>query len=124
MRRLMFASLALILAAAPGVAAARGLSVALNHTERLQLSGAAASVIVGNPKVADVTVVDERTLYVAGRGYGVTEVVVIDRLGRTIYKGEVVVTAPSSGQVSVYRGATVTEMTCASKCVSADAKAP
>ncbi|NEX94686.1 pilus assembly protein N-terminal domain-containing protein [Caulobacter sp. 17J65-9] len=124
MRRLTFASLALILAAVPGVASA--LNVPLNHTERLNLSGAAASVIVGNPGVADVTVVDERTLYVAGRGYGVTEVVVIDSLGRTIYKGEVVVTAPSSGQVSVYRGAAVTEMTCASKCVStaAGAKAP
>ena len=77
---------------------------------------AAASVVVGNPQIADVTVVDEHTLFISGRGFGVTEVVVLDGMGRTIYQSEVVVSAPSSGQVRVWRGSTVTDMACSTTC--------
>ena len=118
MRRLpktvLWAAMALAIAT-PALAAPRT-SVAIDHTTRINLRGTAASVIVGNPAVADVTVVDERTLFLSGRGYGVTEVVVLDPLGRTIWQGEVVVTAPTEGAVSVYRGSQVTEMACAQAC--------
>jgi Flp pilus assembly secretin CpaC len=56
-------------------------------------------------------VVDQHTLYVSGRGYGTTEIVVLDPLGRTIWKGDVVVTQPD-GQVSIYRGNQATDMAC------------
>ncbi len=114
MRRLLVACMALAIAT-PALAAPRT-SVAIDHTTRINLRGTAASVIVGNPAVADVTVVDERTLFLSGRGYGVTEVVVLDPLGRTLWQGEVVVTAPTEGAVSVYRGSQVTEMACAGTC--------
>lgn len=113
MRRLMFA-LAALAVMAPTVAEAASLTVPIDQTARIQVAGQAGSVIVGNPRVADVTVVDDRTLFVAGRGYGVTEIVILDKTGRTLYQGEVVVTAPSAGQVSVYRGSAVTEMACSS----------
>lgn len=114
MRRLLIACLALAIAT-PALAAPRT-SVAIDQTARINLRASAASVIVGNPQVADVTVVDDRTLFLSGKGYGVTEVVVLDPLGRTIWQGEVVVTAPTSGAVTVYRGAQATEMACASAC--------
>jgi Flp pilus assembly secretin CpaC len=113
MRRLSLVILMLALAS-PAAAAPR-LTVALDHSERLYPAGPAGSVIVGNPAVADVTVVDQRTLYVSGRGYGTTEIVVLGPRGDTVWKGEVVVTAPE-GQVSIYRGAQVTEMACGSTC--------
>lgn len=122
MRRLLVACMALALAT-PALAAPRT-SVAIDHTARINLRGDAASVIVGNPAVADVTVVDERTLFLSGRGYGVTEVVVLDPLGRTIWQGEVVVTAPTEGAVSVYRGSQVTEMACAQSCSTSIRTAP
>lgn len=115
MRRLLLALTAAAAISGPALAAP-ATSVAIDHTTRINLRSAAASVIVGNPAVADVTVVDERTLFLQGKGYGVTEVVVLDPLGRTIWQGDVVVTAPTSGAVSVYRGANVTEMACASAC--------
>jgi len=115
MRRLFLAAMAAAAIAAPAVAAPQT-SVAIDHTARINLRGTAASVIVGNPAIADVTVVDERTLFLSGRGYGVTEVTVLDPLGRTIWSGEVVVTAPTQGAVSVYRGSQVTEMACAQAC--------
>ena len=89
--------------------------------------GSASSVIVGNPAIADVTVVDANTLFVTGKGYGVTEVIAVDGTGRTLYQGEVIVTGGSTGSVRVWRGAQATEMACAASCspsIRNDAAAP
>ncbi len=99
-----------------GVAQAQSLNVEIDRSSRISLRGQAASVIVGNPAIADVTVVDANTLFVTGKGYGVTEVVAVDALGRTLYQGEVVVTGGSTGSVRVWRGAQSTEMACAASC--------
>ena len=40
----------------------------------------------------------------------------LDAAGRSIYQGEVVVSAPSGGQVRVWRGASVTNMACSATC--------
>jgi hypothetical protein len=109
------AALLLAFSAAPALAGP-SLVVPIDHATRLHLAHPAGSVIVGNPSVADVTVVDAQTVFVTGRGYGVSEVVVVDPLGRTVWQGEVVVTAPQTGEVSVYRGGQVTEMACANVC--------
>jgi Flp pilus assembly secretin CpaC len=101
---------------AAGVAQAQSLNVEIDRSSRINLRGQAASVIVGNPAIADVTVVDANTLFVTGKGYGVTEVVAVDALGRTLYQGEVIVTGGSSGSVRVWRGAQATEMACAASC--------
>ena len=127
MRRIGVALLTLaVLGSAPAALAQnRGLSVEVNHITRLNLNGAAASVIVGNPAIADVTVVDAHTLYVSGRASGVTEIAVLDGLGRTIYQGQVVVNDASSGQVRVWRGVAVTNMACGTTCsaISSDGTA-
>ena len=99
-----------------GVAQAQSLNVEIDRSSCISLRGQAASVIVGNPAIADVTVVDANTLFVTGKGYGVTEVVAVDALGRTLYQGEVVVTGGSTGSVRVWRGAQSTEMACAASC--------
>jgi len=124
MRRLLIAAALAVAAIATPVLAGNQTSVAIDHTTRINLRAAAGSVIVGNPAIADVTVVDERTLFLSGRGYGVTEVTVLDPLGRTIWSGEVVVTAPTQGAVSVYRGSQVTEMACAQSCATTVRSAP
>lgn len=93
------------------------LSVAIDQAARVQLSGPAGSVIVANPRIADVTVVDSNTLYITGKGYGITEIVAVDAIGRTVFQSQVVVTDGSgSGRVRVWRGAQATEMACAASC--------
>ena len=99
-----------------GAAQAQTLNVEIDRSARIGLTGSAASVIVGNPAIADVTVVDANTLFVTGKGYGVTEVVAVDGVGRTIFQGEIVVTGGSTGSVRVWRGAQATEMACAASC--------
>lgn len=97
-------------------ARAEALIVPLDHSTRLRVAGSASSVVVGNPSVADVTVVDSHTLFVSGRGYGVTDVVVLDVSGRTLYSTEVVVGVAQTGRVSVWRGPTRVDMACTPSC--------
>jgi Flp pilus assembly secretin CpaC len=117
--RLLIALGAAALIAGPGLALAQSgrISVEIDQAQRVQLRGQAGSVIVGNPEIADVTVVDANTLYITGKGYGVTEVVAVDTTGRPVFQSQVVVTAgDGSGRVRVWRGAQSTEMACASSC--------
>ena len=96
MRALFIAALtpaALLMGLAVAGPAAAELVVPIDHSVRLAVSGQAASVVIGNPQVADVTVVNSHTLFVSGRGYGETDVVVLDHMGRTIYSGDVIVAA-------------------------------
>lgn len=102
---------------AVGLAQSARLSVEIDQATRVQLRGPAGSVVVGNPQIADVTVVDANTLYITGKGYGVTEIVAVDAIGRTVFQSEVVVTdGAGSGRVRVWRGAQSTEMACAASC--------
>ena len=117
--RLLLALGAAALLAGPGLAVAQSarISVEIDQAQRVQLSGPAGSVIVGNPEIADVTVVDANTLYITGKGYGVTEVVAVDPIGRTVFQSQIVVTAgDGAGRVRVWRGAQSTEMACAASC--------
>ena len=107
------------LLAAPAAAMAQTapLNVEIDQAMRIPLRGAAGSVIVGNPLIADVTVVDSNTLYITGKGYGITEIVAVDAIGRTVFQRQVVVTDGSgSGRVRVWRGGQATEMACGVSC--------
>lgn len=116
LRFLLAAATASLLLAGAASAQSR-LSVGIDQAQRVQLRGPAGSVIVGNPQIADVTVVDANTLYITGKGYGVTEVVAVDPIGRTVFQSEIVVTAgDGAGRVRLWRGAQATEMACAASC--------
>lgn len=113
----VLAAAAMLAVPALATAQSASLNVEIDQARRVQLHGPAGSVIVGNPQIADVTVVDANTLYITGKGYGVTEVVAVDPIGRTVFQSQVVVTAgDGGGRVRVWRGAQATEMACASSC--------
>jgi Flp pilus assembly secretin CpaC len=115
LRRLAIAAAVVLTASAAQAQSA--LNVGIDEAARVQLRGPAGSVIVGNPLIADVTVVDANTLYITGKGYGVTEVVAVDPIGRTVFQSQVVVTdGAGAGRVRVWRGGQATEMACGSTC--------
>lgn len=91
-------------------------NVAVDGVQRVSLRGAAASVVVANPQIADVVVVDANTLVVTGKGYGVTEVVVVDAIGRSLFQNRIVVSGGDAGSVRLWRGAEATEMVCGASC--------
>ncbi|MCZ8193252.1 pilus assembly protein N-terminal domain-containing protein [Brevundimonas sp.] len=94
----------------------RALMVEIDHAERVQLGSAFSSVIVANPQIADVTVIDTSTLFITGKNYGLTEIVALDAIGRTLFQGQIAVVPSSEGAVRVWRGARVTEMACGRSC--------
>jgi Flp pilus assembly secretin CpaC len=103
------------LAVAP-FAAAESLVIPIDHAMRVSVQGSAASVIIGNAAVADVSVVDTHTLFISGKSIGQTDVSVLDGFGRTIYASDVDVTAFAPGRVAVFRGPDRTDFACAPGC--------
>ena len=110
------AILATAVAGSAAAAAAGTLAVHLDESVRVALRAPAQSVVVGNPAIADVSVVDARTLLVLGKGYGVTNLVVMDRVGRVLLNREIVVSAADAGRVSIWRGGASTNYACSPRC--------
>lgn len=116
MRRLL--SLAAVLAAlsVAAPAMAQSLPIRIDQAARVVLAGTARDVIIGNPAVADVTVLDARTLVVTGKGYGITNLMVVDSRGRTILDRQIIVSANDDGRVTMYRGGDLYNYACAPRC--------
>jgi Flp pilus assembly secretin CpaC len=108
---------ALSLLAAAAAAAGQRTVIEKNHVMRVSLSAPAGSVIVGNPEIADVNIVDSRTIYILGKGFGSSAVTVTGRDGKPLFDGEVVVTAAQKGGITVYKGLKPSLMVCSTVCV-------
>jgi len=106
---------AAILAAAFPAAAAETLSVRMNQSAPVRLSAPARDVVIGNPEIADVNVLDGRNLVVLGKSYGVTNLLVMDQAGRMILNRQIVVSGPEPG-ISFYRGGELRSYACGDRC--------
>ncbi|HWA64107.1 MAG TPA: pilus assembly protein N-terminal domain-containing protein [Caulobacteraceae bacterium] len=114
MRRTLIAVIAAL--AAPAWAAAAPIFVNIDQAARVTIPRPARDVIVGNPMVADVTVLDDHHILVMGKTYGVTNLMITDRDGRPMMNSQVLISAPDQNRVSVYRGPDVYNYACAYKC--------
>ena len=91
--------------------------VGLNQSLRISVGGSTANVVVSNPAIADVTVVDAHSVIVIGKGYGTTQIMALDSSGHVLLDSVVMVTAPQEGQVTVYRGAaSANQYSCSPRC--------
>ncbi len=115
MRFSAFSTVTLFALALAGQAAA-AVVVPIDQTMRVSFSGAAETVFIGNPSVADAVIVDSHSLMLTGRGYGVTNLLVVDHAGRTIFNQEVMVSAHDAGRVTVQHGASILNYTCTPRC--------
>lgn len=110
---------ALVCLACASAAQAQQLSIEASKTVPLRLSGPASSIVVGNKNIADVAVHDDRLIFVTGKSYGTTNLMVFNKAGEEVYSAEVVVTANSSNLVTVNRGGQNQTYDCAPVCRSA-----
>ena len=110
--------LTVFVAATAAATAARAEStvIHLNQSRRIVLRGTAANIIVGDPTVADVTVIDAHSVILQGKGYGSTDVLVMDRAGRTLLDDHVMVAAAEGGVVTLHRGVNAVEYSCSPRC--------
>ena len=110
-------------ASAPAALAMTQVSVQKDQSLRIALNGAAGNIIVTNPRIADVTVVDSRTLYIIGRGVGASGVTVTDQSGRAIWEASVLVSQAPANAVMLFRGTQPVINVCLSTCVEVTARA-
>jgi Flp pilus assembly secretin CpaC len=94
------------------------IDVNVNMARVLRISGAAATVIVGNPGIADVTIQDPQTLILTGKSYGQTNLIVLDSAGNPVADTLIEVVQMQAGAVTVYQGQARTSLACAPVCQS------
>lgn len=95
---------------------AAGFLVEVNQSRALHLNEPASAVMVGNPAIADVTVLGPQLVYVLGRSYGKTNFVALDAKGKQISSFDVDVIASTSSTVTLTRGAGQLTYNCTPRC--------
>lgn len=95
---------------------ARDIRVALDQAFPIRLTEAAEGVAIGNPSIAGVSVQNDRFLFVTGRSYGSTNLVVVGANGRVLYSGRIEVVPDETNVVIVTRGVETARLECAPLC--------
>ncbi len=103
--------------ASPALADA-GIEVTMNQARIVKLARAADTIVVGNPLIADAAVQDASTIVLTGKGFGVTNLVVLDKDGSPIIDEQVTVTRGTASTVRIYRRSQVQTMSCTPYCES------
>lgn len=112
MRRALLAAIAAGISIATPVKAS-GLNVNLDEVRTITFAKPVATVYVGNPAIADITMIDARHAFVLGKGYGSTNIVALNADGAQISNTSVAVLANQrESTVTLDRGASRVTYTC------------
>ncbi|MCT8990014.1 pilus assembly protein N-terminal domain-containing protein [Chelativorans sp. SCAU2101] len=102
----------------PAAAGAEGIALTMNQAKIIKIARPANTVVIGNPEIADAVVQDSTTIVLTGRGFGVTNIVVLDAEGLPIVDEQIVVSRQTVNSVRVYRRADVQTLSCTPFCES------
>ena len=100
------------------IANAAGIEVTMNQAKIVKLSRAADTIVIGNPAIADASVQDASTVVLTGKGFGVTNLVILDATGALIIDEQVTVMRDTAASVRIYRRAEVQTLSCTPYCES------
>jgi Flp pilus assembly secretin CpaC len=92
------------------------ISVKVNMARILRIPTPAATVIIGNPGVADVSIQDPQTLVLTGKSYGQTNLIVLDEMGNPIADTMIEVIQAQADLMTVYQGAQRQTLVCSPVC--------
>src|SRR5947209_14710747 len=84
--------------------AAADLTVALDEAKLLRLPDKVATIVIGNPMIADVSLQPGGLLVITGKGFGLTNLVALDRSGAVLLEKSIEVEGPRGELVVLYRG--------------------
>jgi Flp pilus assembly secretin CpaC len=108
--------LVILIAAATSAFAEGGIGVTMNQAKIIKLSRPADTIIVGNPQIADASVQDPETIVLTGRGFGVTNLVILDNTGAPIIDDQIIVSRSTASTVRIYRRDSVQTLSCTPYC--------
>lgn len=110
-------ALAAALALSPVSALAdAGIKVVMNHAKIVKLARPADTVVIGNPEIADAAVQDSTTIVLTGKGFGVTNIVVLDIEGQPIVDEQITVSRQTAESVRIYRRSSIQTLSCTPYC--------
>jgi hypothetical protein len=95
---------------------ADAIAVNVDQAKLVRLPGKVATIVVGNPMIADVTLQPGGMIVVTGKGYGATNFIALDRGGEILVDRQIQVEGPSDRLVTVYRGIERESYSCAPLC--------
>jgi Flp pilus assembly secretin CpaC len=89
-------------------------ALALDEVHTLAFSTPVSTLYVGNPSIADVTMIDARHAFVQGKGYGRTNIMALNHDNVMVFNTHVTVTGNNGGgTVTLNRGAQRVTFNCA-----------
>jgi Pilus formation protein N terminal region len=98
-------------------ARAETINVGIDEARIMHLPEGAATIVIGNPLIADASLQSGGILVITGRSFGATNMIALDHGGRVILDRDVQVqTARSADLVVVYRNDKRQSYSCAPEC--------
>lgn len=112
---------ALLITAMLGLAMANAkadsVQINLDQAQVLRLPAGVATIVIGNPLIADGSLQAGGLLVVTGKGYGTTNLMALDHSGRVLMDKRITVAGPASSDlVVVYKGIDRESYSCAPTC--------
>jgi len=95
---------------------ADSIAVNVDQARLVKLPARVATIVVGNPLIADVALQAGRVLVVTGKGYGATNFIAMDRGGEVLVDRVIQVEGPTDQLITVYRGIDRESYTCRPIC--------
>ncbi|MGE3150938.1 MAG: pilus assembly protein N-terminal domain-containing protein [Pseudorhodoplanes sp.] len=116
----VFAAVAGILAAPGALAGELGpddtLDVVVDRSRLVKMPDRVATIVIGNPLIADASLQAGGLLVLTGKGYGTTNLIALDRKGNALMEKSVQVLGPQQDVVVVYKGVNRETYSCAPFC--------
>lgn len=112
----VFAAMLFVPASADAPGDSKIINVTLDQATVMKLPERVATLVVGNPTIADVTLNTGGIVIVTGKGYGITNFMALDRAGSVLIERQIEVKGPTGQVVTVYRGVSRESYNCAPKC--------
>lgn len=101
----------------PAAAQTEVIRISLDQAYTLRLPDRVATIVIGNPLIADATVQSGGLLVVTAKGFGATNLLAFDRVGGVLMNTTVQVLGPATRDiVVVYKGVERETYSCASNC--------
>jgi Flp pilus assembly secretin CpaC len=79
-------------------------AVNVDQAKLVRLPGRVATIVIGNPLIADVTLQPGGLVVVTGKGYGATNFIAMDRSGQVLVDRTIQVAGPTDQVITIYRG--------------------
>jgi Flp pilus assembly secretin CpaC len=109
-------ALGILIFVAPAKVEAADIAISIDEAKLVKLPDRAATLVIGNPLIADASVQSGGLAVVIGKGYGATNMIALDPSGAVLAEHIVEVRGPREKVVVVYRGAARQTYSCMPDC--------